>query len=61
MNGGPGIVRHVMNGGEWVVRDSKLVRVDEAEIDREYRRIMGELYGDVAIPASSGPRPGNPG
>jgi 5-methylthioadenosine/S-adenosylhomocysteine deaminase len=49
MNGGAGIVKHVMNGGEWVVRDSKLVNVDEAEIDREYGRIMRKLYGDRLV------------
>lgn len=50
MNGGSSIVKHVMNGGQWVVRDSKLVNVDEAEIELEYGRIMRSLYGPHTIP-----------
>lgn len=37
-------VRHVMVGGEWVVWDKKLTRLNESDLYEQYRGAVSELY-----------------
>jgi 5-methylthioadenosine/S-adenosylhomocysteine deaminase len=42
-DGGTGLVRHVMVGGDWVLRDGAPTRVDAAATAAQYRRIAAAL------------------
>lgn len=44
-DGGAGIVRHVMVGGDWSLYDGESTRVDSAATVAEYRRIAAGLTG----------------
>lgn len=41
--GGPGVVRHVLVGGEWALRDGEPVRVDDAALAAAYHGIAATL------------------
>ncbi|WP_344314293.1 amidohydrolase family protein [Fodinicola feengrottensis] len=42
--GGPGLVREVMVGGHWVLRDGDPVRVDAHQVAADYQRIVAKLH-----------------
>jgi 5-methylthioadenosine/S-adenosylhomocysteine deaminase len=40
----PDMVRHLMVDGKWIMRDRKVLTVDEDSIEAGYRRICGNLF-----------------
>lgn len=47
-DGSAALVRHVLVGGEWVLRDGAPTRVDGEAVGAEYRQIVAELTGAPA-------------
>lgn len=44
-DGGAALVRHVLVGGDWVLRDRRPTRVDADAVTAEYQQIVAELTG----------------
>ncbi len=42
----PDMIRHLMVAGKWVMRDRKVLTVDETTVETEYRRIREMLFTD---------------
>ncbi len=44
MEGRSTLVRHVMVAGNWIMRDQRILTVNEAQVNARYREIMGRIF-----------------
>jgi hypothetical protein len=40
----PDMIRHLMVGGSWIMRERKVLTIDEREVETSYARVCRELF-----------------